>query len=251
MATKKVNGTKDKSKAPTNSASQAVSAADLEALGFAPEPSKTLGGSKFPTISVEKIGFNIKSEGGQEPCATFEGIIIHEHPLRTYYASSEVGNTPPDCYSTDGVVGSKFGACQNCRHLFQNAANEARRQGLKRPAEQYCRDKHALYVVRETGGLAHLLRLPTMSVSRWQLYLQQLKTLGKHYAQQRTTFSVTTRKNAGGQPYGECNFAVGKPVALAELQGIAGQAKMLREQPSAAQIPEHAESQQGTTDDGF
>ena len=241
-----------KGKSATDNENRDVSAADLEALGLATEPSKALGGSKFPTISVEKIGFQIKNESGTQAVATFDGIILHEHPLRTYYASADVGNQPPDCYSPDGVTGSVFGACATCQHRFQAAANRARAQGLKKPSEQYCRDKHAVYVAMAPGEPAHLLRVPTMSLSRWQLFLAAMKTQGKALAQVWTSFSVTTRKNGAGQPYGECNFLPGKAVALAELKQVAPQAKMLRETAATVvQIPENVGTSTAQDDDKF
>lgn len=223
----------------TDNDNRPVSAEDLAALGFAPEASKSLGGSKYPTISVEKIGFQIKSEAGIQAPASFEGIILHEHPMRTFYADKNAGNKPPDCYSVDGATGSVYGACHTCPHRYQAVANAARAQGLQKPAEEWCRDKHAVYVALEVGKPAYLLRLPTMSLSRWQLFIQGLQSQGKHFAQVWTTFSVTTRKNAGGIQYGEVNFLPGKPVALAMLKEMAPQAKMLREaQPAVAQLPE-------------
>jgi hypothetical protein len=91
-----------------------------------------------------------------------------------------------------------------------------------------------------------------MSLSRWQLFTAALKTQGKALAQVWTTFSVTTRKNAAGQPYGECNFLPGKGVALAELKQLAPQAKMLRESAATvAQIPETAGSSVPQDNDSF
>lgn len=235
----KVNGKGKTATKATDNDNRPVSAEDLAALGFAPEASKSLGGSKYPTISVEKIGFQIKSEAGIQAPASFEGIILHEHPMRTFYADKNAGNKPPDCYSVDGATGSVYGACHTCPHRYQAVANAARAQGLKQPAEEWCRDKHAVYVALEPGKPAHLLRVPTMSLSRWQLFIQGLQSQGKHFAQVWTTFSVTTRKNAGGIQYGEVNFLPGKPVALAMLKEMAPQAKMLREaQPAVAQLPE-------------
>lgn len=250
--TVKAKSEKGNGKAATGNEQRDVTAADLEALGIATETSKALGGSRYPTISVEKIGFQVKNETGVQAMPSFDGIILHEHPLRTYYASADVGNQPPDCYSPDGVTGSAFGSCASCQHRFQAAANRARAQGLKKPNEQYCRDKHAVYVALEPGGAAHLLRIPTMSLSRWQLFTAALKTQGKALAQVWTTFSVTTRKNAAGQPYGECNFLPGKGVALAELKQLAPQAKMLRESAATvAQIPETAGSSASQDNDSF
>ena len=121
MATKKAPA-KDKAKAQgakVNGESEVVDAALLAELGIASDLDVTPVSSKWRTINVEKMGFQFKDgDNGNRGATDFEGIIVHQHPLRTYYASKEMNSTPPDCGSVDGVTGSAFGDCASCEFNY-------------------------------------------------------------------------------------------------------------------------------------
>lgn len=239
-------GKKEKAKGTKGNGSAGFTPEQMAELGFEAEAGPVLGGSRFNTISLTPTGFILKSEAGEKPVQTVEGIIFHEEPSKVYYSSKDVLNQPPDCYSRDGITGSVYGACAQCKFSYK-ALMRGAPKGRKMPDVPYCKDKHSLFLKLEPTGPFWLLRLATMSLPRWQVYVQQLKGQAIHFASRWTHFSVTTRKNAGGVPYGEVNFLVGKPVAAALLKDIGAEARSLRESYTP-QLPERAE---GASPDSF
>lgn len=243
MATKKA-AAKGKAKDPKVEAqSDPVTDADLAALGIESSLDVPLGGSQWKTISVEKLGFQFKGPDGNRAVPSFEGTIVHHHPLRTYYAAAELTGTPPDCFSTDGVNGSTYGACDRCPHSFNAAMAEARRNGQTSPAGQTCKEKHALYVTTSAEDSAWLLRVPTMSLGALKLYFKTLAVKGLVPIRAVTRFSTEVRKNKKGQDYGECKLDFVRETKKSELIAMVPQAKMLAAgNATRAAIPERAAS---------
>lgn len=229
MATKKAAPKAAKAKAAkVNEESEVVDAALLESLGIASDLDVTPTGAKWRTINVEKRGFQLKDgDNGNHAVQAFDAIIVHQHPLRTYYASKEMNGTPPDCSSIDGVTGSAFGDCAGCEHNYNNAMKAARAAGQTKPHGETCKEKHALYVKTEVDQPAWLIRVPTMSLGAVNLYAKILKTAGKAPIQVWTRFTSVLRKNKGGIEYGEINCAIARDVKKTELLAIVPEAKML------------------------
>ena len=242
MATKKAPEKAQGAK--VNGESEVVDAALLAELGIASDLDVTPVSSKWRTINVEKMGFQFKDgDNGNRGATDFEGIIVHQHPLRTYYASKKINNTPPDCGSVDGVTGSAFGDCDSCEFNYLIAMKKARAAGQTKPLGETCKEKHALYIITEIGKPAWMLRVPTMSLGAVNLYAKILKTAGKAPIQVWTKFTSALRKNKGGIEYGEVNCAIARDVKKTELLAVVPEAKMLALADATHRaIPERAAS---------
>ena len=170
----------------------------------------------FDRVKMPSTGsttFLIPGKGGEpESIKEFSGVILHHHPLNTYYSTKFTGgNNPPDCGSYDGVIGQGVpgGKCATCRYnQFGSGENEGKA----------CKNRHRLYILRERELFPIILNVPPMSVRPLTDYLKQIITDGKRAAKVVTTFSLQTSR--GGKAYPLAQFKEERDLTLAELKVI-------------------------------
>jgi len=132
----------------------------------------------------------------------FSAVILLQHPLFAYYKQKYTGgNNPPDCGSTDGVigVGEPGGSCKQCP-LNQFGSGE---NGSKA-----CKNRRRLYVLREGELFPLLLSLPTGSLKGFKRYIKQQLAKGRKTNAVVTRFALKRATNAGGIAYSQATFAV-------------------------------------------
>lgn len=215
-----------------------LSEAELAALGYGSDKSVPLGGRMWPKIRVEKTGLSIVTDKGTQPTLFTEGVIAHHHPYRSYYATKDPSNAPPDCFSVDGITGSRFGACGTCNYTFDAAMKRARASGQSKTTEQTCKEAHNLYVVRDAAEGPLLLKVPTMSLKNLKAFFGQIT----HHAAVITRFASKLVRS-GNVEYGQLTFESVRPAPRDLLIQIAPMAKNLQLTATRqAALPEHAES---------
>ena len=117
---------------------------------------ESLGLGDLPRVSVPAGGgsrWELPTIDGSEAVAEITGVIVHQQVMRGYFESNiAAAGTPPACYSNDGVIGigEPGGDCASCP-LNQFGPNRE---------AKVCKEKKALFIVREGESLPLLLRVP-------------------------------------------------------------------------------------------
>lgn len=143
---------------------------------------------------------------------SFEGIIIHMQVNRGYWKDPDELGNPPNCTSRDGVQG--FGIrwegdepgmhdCSTCKFAMW----ESDPKGGK---GQACKQKRAIFILREDSALPYMLMVPPTSLDAAEKY--GLRLAGRGYSTWAviSSFTLESMKNAAGQPYSEVRFAPAK-----------------------------------------
>lgn len=114
-------------------------------------------------------------ENSDEPTfiKEFSAVILHHHPLFTYYENKYNGSSnPPDCCSFDGIngTGTPGGRCRFCKlNTFGSGENGAKA----------CKNKHRLYLLRENEIFPDVLILPASSIQEFSKYIRRLLSIGR------------------------------------------------------------------------
>lgn len=125
----------------------------------------------FERIKIPAGGgtmFEVPGNNPNEPDAVkeFSAVILHHHPMFTFYKEKYTGNSnPPDCLSFDGVNGhgEPGGFCQRCpNNRFGSGDN----------GSKVCKNKHQMYLLGENGVFPVVLFLPTSSNKDFSRYIR-------------------------------------------------------------------------------
>ena len=151
--------------------------------------------SDSPTYEMPG-GYKNKPENVKE----FKAVILLQHTFRVYYKSDYSGEKcMPDCGSNDGKygAGSPGGECGICPH------NEF---GTGKNGSKACKERRAIYVLREGEIFPLLLSLPTGSVDEFGDYIRHILSLRKMPWEVVTRFYLTEKVNGAGKPYSQACF---------------------------------------------
>lgn len=71
---------------------------------------------EFPRISFRQVKFFLTKDDDEEGTPELSAVILAWRPQNTYWAQGFDKNnpSPPECYSTDGKVGTRYGQCSKC-----------------------------------------------------------------------------------------------------------------------------------------
>ena len=176
--------------------------------------------SGFDRIKIPSGGglnFEIPNlENSDEPTFTkdFSAVILHHHPMFTYYENRYNGNNnPPDCCSFDGVNGSGTpgGKCRYCKlNQFGSGENGAKA----------CKNKHKLYILRENEIFPVILVLPASSIQEFSKYIKRLLSTGKKSDGVVTKLSLKKAVNKTGISFSKVNFSVLRDLDQTEKDGL-------------------------------
>jgi len=168
----------------------------------------------FERVKVPSGGglmFEVPGEDGDpEAVKEFSAVILHHHPLHTYYKAKYTGgNQPPDCASFDGVTGEgePGGPCRKCP-LNQWGTGE---NGAKA-----CKTRRRLYVLCEGEIFPLLLSLPTGSLQEFTRYVKRLLSKGRKSNAVVTRFTLKKATNTTGLLYSQVQFAIDRPLTPEE-----------------------------------
>lgn len=157
------------------------------------------------------------------------GIVLGWQDGRTYYASNEVSDTPPDCSSRDAVhgfgdfqkgsPGNPSGLCAECPMGQWMDNPEEPEKRIPPP----CKPMVNMLLLTTAEALPWLVRVPRTSMKGFEQYRKGLIRQMTGLARSVVTIGLTEAKNPQGTVYGEMTFALaeklpgGKDVAAAAL----------------------------------
>jgi hypothetical protein len=143
-----------------------------------------------------------------------EGIVLGWQQGRTYYASEEVSDSPPDCSSRDdvhgfgefgpGSEGNPSGLCGDCPmgQWMDNPEDPEKR--IPPP----CKPMANVLLLTEAEALPWLVRVPRTSLKAFTDYRKGLIRHSTGLARSIVTIGLEPDKNAGGTEYGRMVFSL-------------------------------------------
>lgn len=144
----------------------------------------------------------------------FSAVILHHHPLFTYYENKYNGsNNPPDCCSFDGIngTGTPGGKCRFCKlNVFGSGEN----------GSKACKNKHRLYLLRENEIFPVVLILPSSSIQEFSRYVRRLLGVGKKSDSVVTKLSLKKAVNKTGIAFSMVHFSVVRDLSPSEKDGL-------------------------------
>lgn len=176
--------------------------------------------SGFDRIKIPSGGglnFEVPNlENSDEPTfiKEFSAVILHHHPLFTYYENKYNGsNNPPDCCSFDGIngTGTPGGKCRFCKlNVFGSGEN----------GSKACKNKHRLYLLRENEIFPVVLVLPASSIQEFSKYIKRLLSLGKKSDSVVTKLSLKKAVNKTGIAFSMVHFSAIRDLSQSEKDGL-------------------------------
>ncbi|MGN1043549.1 MAG: hypothetical protein ACI4PR_01935 [Acutalibacteraceae bacterium] len=155
-------------------------------------------------------------ENSDEPTfiKEFSAVILHHHPLFTYYENKYNGSSnPPDCCSFDGIngTGTPGGRCRFCKlNTFGSGENGAKA----------CKNKHRLYLLRENEIFPDVLILPASSIQEFSKYIRRLLSIGRKSDSVVTKLTLKKAVNKTGITFSRVHFSVSRDLEMAEIERL-------------------------------
>jgi hypothetical protein len=183
------------------------------------------------------LAFEIPGEDGEpEMMREFSAVILHHHPLNSYYKTKFTGgNNPPDCGSYDGVfgVGDPGGNCAAC---------PCNQYGSGENGGKACQNRRRLFVLRENEIFPLVMSIPTGSLPEFARYIKRLISKGRKSNAVVTCFTLKKATNKGGVVYSQAQFAIDRPLSPEEHTLIAKLSTQIKS--FSAKVPLEADAQQ-------
>lgn len=165
---------------------------------------------------------------GPEPVKVLEGIVLHFKDVRAYWSSKDSGNNPPDCSSSDGMVGmgTPGGDCHKCPLAQFGTAVDQKGQPGK---GQACKAMRMLLFLRQDDMIPMIVNLPPTSLQNAKKYFLRLVANGLPYYGVTSQLRLEQTKNASGTAYSVATMAMGRPLEPEELEKVQMIGKAMRE----------------------
>lgn len=153
------------------------------------------------------LSWSVPTLEGIKPKETLEGVIVYWAEPRAYYKVSfdqSGGGSPPDCSSTDGLVGTGdngtgFGN-HDCETCPQNQWGTATRQGVAAKGKA-CRQYRGLYLLSESAGLPYGVPLPPTSIGVMRKFFLRLASQNIPYFGAVVALGLEQTKSQGNITY--------------------------------------------------
>ncbi len=192
--------------------------------------SENLGGGGFSMQDLDQIkvpaggsiAWSITDENGNEDAVKeFIGIVVAQRLVRSLYTKPYTGEqTPPDCYSADGVhgTGTPGGVCASCKlNEFGSAA-----QG----GGKACKERRMLYILRPGDMLPCVLAVPGTSIPNLRKYMTRLASKAIPALSAVTAFSLVKAQSQGGIAYSQVTFRFAGRLEKDEAERVRDYAKL-------------------------
>ena len=165
---------------------------------------------------------------GPEPVKVLEGIVLHFKDVRGYWSSKDSGNNPPDCSSSDSLVGigKPGGDCHKCPLAQFGSAIDDKGQPSK---GQACKSMRMLLFLRQEDMLPMVLSLPPTSLQNAKKYFLRLVSNGLPYYGVVSQLRLDQEKNEGGKVYSKVSLAMGRQLETEELEKVQMIGKAMRD----------------------
>ena len=147
----------------------------------------------------------------------FSAVILYHHPINSYFRDKFTGSSnPPDCSSMDGKVGivSETGECRDCKSCPYAKFGSGENGGMA------CKQKRALYLMREGEMLPIIMTLPTGSLPEFTKYVTRLITKAMKANNVVTKFSLKRAQNSTGINYSQVVCAVDRVLTPEEYKNV-------------------------------
>ena len=155
----------------------------------------------------------------------FSAVILYHHPINSYFRDKFTGSSnPPDCSSMDGKVGivSETGECRDCKSCPYAKFGSGENGGMA------CKQKRALYLLREGEMLPIIMTLPTGSLNEFTKYVTRLITKAMKANNVVTRFSLKRAQNSTGINYSQVVCAVDRVLTPEEHRNIAAMTEQVK-----------------------
>lgn len=153
--------------------------------------------------------------GKDRPVESIEGIIIAWQDGRSYFESSEVSDSPPDCSSRDSVNGfgayekgseeNPSGLCEDCP-MGQWVETPKGEDNVPPP----CKPHVNVLMLTDEEAFPFLVRVPRTSMGNFRNYRRNLLKKMKPVAGVTTKITLERAKSNGGTEYAEMHFTMGE-----------------------------------------
>jgi hypothetical protein len=165
---------------------------------------ENLGGRKLGPQDLDRITvppggvtiWTVPTLNGEDHQEALEGLVIFQRSPRAYWPQALGGESvPPDCFSDDGQVGSKYGACDPCRFNVWGTAKDGTGRG------KACKEMLDLFLMRDDTLLPCVVSLPPTSLGPVAKALVRLTAQGRSYWQAFWRLRLEKAKNDDGTVY--------------------------------------------------
>ena len=191
------------------------------------------GMSELPVTAIKVPAgggkaFELPGDDGADYAKSFDGVILAAAFCNAYWDKpyGTGGDQEPQCASRDGLSGwDAEGNEHNCRTCPRN------RMGSKDGGRgKACRNMVDLLVLMEGQALPVRLRVPTMSINNYSLYVARtLSPRGLQPWDVVTTFSLAGATNSGGINYSQIQFGCAGTVDREQVQALRAAVPMMIE----------------------
>ena len=166
-----------------------------------------LGAIPFDYIKIPSgggIAFEVPGDDPDSPDLEkkLKGIMLHHHPINSYWMSSELSNEAPDCQSNDGKLGivketGEVRDCATCPH------NQFKEDG----SGKECKNSHRIYFLREGEPMPVIITLPPTSLRPLKDYIaKRLLLKGRRPIEVVTEISLKKEQNKDGVTFAMAQF---------------------------------------------
>jgi hypothetical protein len=161
--------------------------------------------------------FQVPSLEGDGDAKIITGVIVHHRDVRAWWPVEDAqGNKPPQCSSSNGVVGScadpeengPGGDCSKCRFAVFGTGKEGRGQA--------CKQTKQLFLIRGDNLLPEVLALPPTSLKAAKQYLLLLASQRVPYYACVTELTLEKATNPQNKEYGKVAFRFVRRIEEAE-----------------------------------
>ena len=117
--------------------------------------------------------FQVPSLDGISNEEHIEGIILHVGVRRSFWQEAMVSNTPPDCYSIDGLhgIGDPGGECGSCP--FNEFGSAVKQDGSQGRGKR-CKERRLILLLRPEDRLPLAVLAPPASIKNIKQFLMRL-----------------------------------------------------------------------------
>jgi hypothetical protein len=189
------------------------------------------GMSEFdlPRITIAPGSFKVPTANGTALVERIEGVVVYIRDIRVYYKLKDQGSRPPDCSSTDCVVGhgEPGGRCipqvdQNGKvtvpgcplAVFESATTPDGKQGKG----QACKQVKQLYMLRGDSLMPEVLCVPPTSLKAARKFFNWLMGQRLPYPKALVAITVQNAKNTQSKEYGTAVFDLVRRLTPEEVQ---------------------------------
>ena len=173
------------------------------------------------------LSFELPSDDPNSPdmMKEFSAVILYHYPSNSYYKEKFTGgNNPPDCSSRDGKIGvvAETGECRECKNCPMAKWGSGENGGMA------CKQKRAMYLLREGELLPVVMTLSTGSLAEFTKYITRLVTKGKRANGVVTKFSLKRAQNSTGIAYSQVMCSVDRALNPDEQANISAMSEQVK-----------------------